>query len=75
MKRDDLVALRQRAGNLRSRDVRHAAEAMGYEFTRTSGGHHQYSKRNRRTLVIPERLTSGTAIGIINRLISELDDG
>ena len=75
MTRDELVALRRRAGNLRSRDVRDAAEQAGYRLARTSGGHHQYSKRGRRTLVIPERLTSGTAIGIINRLISELNDG
>jgi predicted RNA binding protein YcfA (HicA-like mRNA interferase family) len=73
MTREELVALRQRAGNLRSQDLVDAAERCGYSHARTKGGHHAYSKPGVRTLIIPDKLTSGTARGIINRLIGELE--
>ena len=75
MTRDELVALRRRAGNLRSRDLRRAAEECGYVYEESVGGHHIYRKEGtRRPLVIQHAMKPGTAAAIINRLLQELDD-
>ena len=73
MTREDLVRLRQRAGNLETRELRDAAAQCGWEYVRTRGGHHAYRKRGHRTLIIPDRVRSGTARGIINALIDSLE--
>ena len=73
MTRDELIQLRQRAANLGSGDLRDAAEACGWVFVRTKGGHHAYRRAGRRTLIIPEKVNVGTARGIINTLIAALE--
>ena len=73
--REELRALRQRAGNLRPRDLFSLLEEQGYEWERTSGGHHLYTRPGApRPIVVPDRIrTANTARGIINRLIRDLE--
>ena len=73
MLRDELEAMRRRAGNLRTRDIVQVRERCGY-VERTGGKHRVFRKPGRRSISVQTRMTSGTAIGIINRLIDELDD-
>ncbi len=72
--RDELTALKSRAGNLSSGELRSIAERSGYLHARSKGSHHQYTKPGQRTLVIQESMTSGTALAIVNRLLRELGD-
>jgi predicted RNA binding protein YcfA (HicA-like mRNA interferase family) len=74
MTRTELIQLRQGAANLKSKDLRDAAESCGWAFVRTKGGHHAYRKAGFRTLIIPESPTSGTARSIINALIAALEE-
>lgn len=72
----DLAELRRakaRVGNLKSRELRALVEGVGYQESRTKGGHYLFTKAGVRTIVVPKTLTSGTAFGIINRLIGELE--
>jgi len=73
MNRSELIALRESAGNLTTRNLRDAVESRGYTFRRTRGSHHAYTKPGARTLIVQEGMTAGTARGIINRLIRELE--
>ncbi|MBT5773796.1 MAG: addiction module toxin, HicA family [Dehalococcoidia bacterium] len=73
MTREELVQLRQRAGNLSAGDLRDAAEQCGWTHVRTKGSHHAYRKAGDRTLIISEHMNSGTARGIINVLIRALE--
>ncbi len=74
MKKQDLVQLRQKAGSLKSKDLRDAAEDCGWIHVRTKGGHHAFSKPGKRTLIIQETMNRGTAVGIINALINALEE-
>jgi len=73
---EELRALRQRAGNLRSRELFSLLEEQGYARERTTGGHHIYTRSGtHRPIVVPDRIrTANTARGVINRLIRELED-
>ena len=71
---EELKLLKTRAGNLGSQKLRDVVQRMGYVHARTTGGHHLFTKADRRTIVIQEKMTSGTALGIINRLIRELQE-
>lgn len=75
MTRDELIQLRQRAGNLKTREIVRAVQACGYAFKRHGGDHDVYSKPGYAPQIIQTKMTSGTAIGIINRLISEQEEG
>ncbi len=63
----DLDALRRRLGNLRARDLRAAALALGWEERRGRGkGSHIVLQRNGRTLVIPVHPNKHTYRSVLN---------
>ncbi|MYE46134.1 MAG: type II toxin-antitoxin system HicA family toxin [Chloroflexi bacterium] len=70
----ELKALRQRAANMRFREVAALVEEQGWTLARTRGGHHIYRKAGaRRPLVVQNDLQVGTTRDIINQLIRELE--
>ena len=71
----ELKAIRQRAANMRFREVAALVEEQGWTLARIRGSHHIYNKPGaRRPIAVPSSLRRpGTARGIINRLIRELE--
>jgi hypothetical protein len=72
MTREELIRLRHGAGNLRTRGVVEILEACGYRFRRHGSDHDVYSKPGYPSIPVQNKMTSGTAISIINLLIRQL---
>ena len=70
----ELQALKRRAGNVKSREIIAIAEASGWIYRNTRGGHTIHTKQGaRRPLSVPQHakdLKKGTALKLL-RIIEE----